>query len=161
MHRFFGGKPPQPALNTDELDPAFDYDFNSVEDDGRRYMRGGFQYKRHYGWKRIVIKVLAKYGDDIWLGRDGMRTEEAPGQWPVSYHGTNMKGTQLILKDLRVINPDQKRYLVDAFTLAPTWKLSKGCTLKSSIIKEKPTRFYFKIESILATSKSSLRHKPQ
>ena len=40
-----------------------------------------------------------KYRDDTWLGRDGMRTEEAPGQWPVSYHGTNMKGTQLILKE--------------------------------------------------------------
>ena len=120
LHRICGGKPPQPAFNTDELDPAFDYDFNSVEDDGRRYMRGGFQYKRHYGWKRIAIKVLAKYGDDDWLGRDGMRTEEAPGKWPVSYHGTNMKGTQLILKE--GINPDQKRYLVDAFTLVPTWK---------------------------------------
>lgn len=83
-------------------------------------MRGGFQYKRHYGWKRIAIKVLAKYGDDTWLGCDGMRTEEAPGQWPVSYHGTNMKGTQLILKE--GVNPDQKRYLVDAFTLVPTWK---------------------------------------
>ena len=59
LHRICGGKPPQPAFNTDELDPAFDYDFNSVEDDGRRYMRGGFQYKRHYGWKRIAIKVLA------------------------------------------------------------------------------------------------------
>ena len=41
--RICGGKPPQPAFNTDELDPAFDYDFNSVEDDGRRYMRGGFK----------------------------------------------------------------------------------------------------------------------
>ena len=120
LHRICGGKPPQPAFNTDELDPAFDYNSNSVEDDGRRYMRGGFQYKRHYGWKRIAIKVLAKYGDDTWLGLDGMRTEEAPEQWPVSYHGTNMKGTQLILK--KGINPHQKRYLVDAFTLVPTWK---------------------------------------
>ena len=33
LHRICGGKPPQPAFNTDELDPAFDYDFNSVEDD--------------------------------------------------------------------------------------------------------------------------------
>ena len=79
LHRICGGKPPQPAFNKDELDPVFDYDFSSIEDDGRRYMRGGFQYKRHYGWKRVAIKVLAKYGDDTWLGRDGMRTGRSPG----------------------------------------------------------------------------------
>ena len=89
IHRCFGGKPPHPAFNSDELAPAFDYDFNSVEDDGRRYMRGGFHHKRPYGWKRIAIKVLAKYGDDTWLGRDGMRTEEAPGQWPVTVLSRN------------------------------------------------------------------------
>lgn len=89
----------QCAFNTDELHPSFDYDFSNVKDDGTRYMRGGFQYKRPYGWKRIAIKVVGKYGDNTWLGPDGIRTEEAPGEWPVSYHGTNMKSAKLILKE--------------------------------------------------------------
>jgi len=79
IHRICGGKPPHPAFNTDELDPAFDYDFNSVEDDGRRYMRGGFQYKRPYGWKRIAIKVLGKYGDDTWFGQRRDTNRRSPG----------------------------------------------------------------------------------
>ena len=45
------------SFNTDELDPGFDYDFSNAKDDGKKYMRGGFQYKRPYGWKRIAIKV--------------------------------------------------------------------------------------------------------
>ena len=86
------------SFNTDELDPGFDYDFSNAKDDGKRYMRGGFQYKRPYGWKRIAIKVVGKYDDDAWLGPNGIRTEEAPGEWPVSYHGTNMKSARMILK---------------------------------------------------------------
>ena len=87
------------SFNTDELDPGFDYDFSNAKDDGERYMRGGFQYKRPYGWKRIAIKVVGKYDDDAWLGPNGIRTEEAPGEWPVSYHGTNMKSAKMILKE--------------------------------------------------------------
>ena len=86
------------SFNTDELDPGFDYDFSNAKDDGKRYMRGGFQYKRPYGWKRIAIKVVGKYDDDAWLGPNGIRTEEAPGEWPVSYQGTNMKSARMILK---------------------------------------------------------------
>ena len=81
-------------------------------------MRGGFQYKRPYGWKRIAIKVLENMGIIPGLAATGYEQKKPRG--PVSYHGTNMKGTQLILKE--GINPDQKRYLVDAFTLVPTWK---------------------------------------
>lgn len=87
------------GFNTGELDPGYDYDFTNVKDDGQRYMRGGFQYKRPYGWKRIAIKVVKRYDDDQWLGPNGIRTAEAPGEWPVSYHGTNMTSAKLILKD--------------------------------------------------------------
>lgn len=87
------------GFNTAELDPRYDYDFTNVKDDGQRYMRGGFQYKRPYGWKRIAIKVVKRYDDDQWLGPNGMRTAEAPGEWPVCYHGTNMTSAKLILKD--------------------------------------------------------------
>ena len=95
-----GGGPPRPrALNTNELDPRFDYDFTDVKDDGKRYMRGGFEYKRPYGWKRIAVKVVGKYQNDDWLGPDGIRTGEARGEWPVSYHGTNMSNANMILKE--------------------------------------------------------------
>ena len=95
------------SFNTDELDPGFDYDFSNAKDDGKRYMRGGFQYKRPYGWKRIAIKVVGKYDDDTWLGPNGIRTEEAPGEWPVSYHGTNMKSAKMILKEGYKAGPRQ------------------------------------------------------
>lgn len=94
-----GGAPLPRAFNTNELDPEFDYDFSDVKDDGKRYMRGGFEYKRPYGWKRIAIKVVGRYGNDDWLGPNGLRTKEASEEWPVSYHGTNMSSAKLILKE--------------------------------------------------------------
>lgn len=68
------------GFNMNDLDPRFDYDFTEIADDGKRYKRGGFQYKRPYGWNRIAIKVLGKYSDDVWLGRDGIRKEQSPGE---------------------------------------------------------------------------------
>lgn len=87
------------GFNTSDLDPSYDYDFTNAKDDGQTYMRGGFQYKRPYGWKRIAIKVIQRYDNDQWLGPNGIRTAEAPGEWPVSYHGTNMTSANLIVKD--------------------------------------------------------------
>lgn len=87
------------GFNTADLDPNYDYDFTNAKDDGKTYMRGGFQYKRPYGWKRIAIKVIQRYDNDQWLGPNGIRTAEAPGEWPVSYHGTNMTSANLIVKD--------------------------------------------------------------
>ena len=94
-----GGLPTSHGFNTEELDQGFDYDFTNVKDDGKTYMRGGLEYKRPYGWKRIAIKVVGRYADDQWLGPNGIRTEEAPGEWPVSYHGTNMTNAKMILKE--------------------------------------------------------------
>ena len=68
------------------LDEKFDYDFTSVRDDGKKYHRGGKRYYRPYGWERFGLNVRGKYGDDVWLGAAGIRTEETPGEWPVSYH---------------------------------------------------------------------------
>ena len=81
-----------------EFDFKYDFDFTQKKDDGKTYMRGGFEYKRPYGWKRFGLKVKGKYEDDIWLGPDGIRTEEAPGEWPVSYHGTNVSSAKKILE---------------------------------------------------------------
>lgn len=77
-------------LNADELDPSYDFDFSNLDDDGETYTRGGFTYRRPYGWKRLAIKVVGKYENDDWLGPDGIRIEQATGEWPVSYHGTDI-----------------------------------------------------------------------
>lgn len=86
------------VFNTSDLDPTFHYDFRKVKNDGKKYMRGGFEYKRQYGWNRLAVKVLGKYENDAWLGPDGIRTRADPAEWPVSYHGTNSKNAKLILK---------------------------------------------------------------
>uniref|UniRef100_A0A1X7TNK0 Ubiquitin-like domain-containing protein n=1 Tax=Amphimedon queenslandica TaxID=400682 RepID=A0A1X7TNK0_AMPQE len=76
-------------ISDELLDPAFDDDFTHVtDDDGKVFKRGGYPYRRPYGWNRIVIKVKGQYENDIWLGAPHHRTESSPGEWPVSYHGT-------------------------------------------------------------------------
>lgn len=86
------------GFNISDLDPPYDFDFTEISDDGKRYERGGFEYKRPYGWKRIAIKVRGKYSDDVWLGSDGIRRKQSPGEWPVSYHGTNWRSARKIVK---------------------------------------------------------------
>ena len=102
IHKLSGGGPgPAPSalrLLTDELDSRYDYDFSDVTDDGKKYIRGGFAYRRPYGWKRMAIKVVGMYENDEWLGPNGIRTEEAPGEWPVCYHGTSILRVNPILK---------------------------------------------------------------
>ena len=96
------------GFNINDLDPKFDYDFTQKTDDGKQYMRGGFEYKRPYGWNRIATKVLGKYTDDVWLGPKGKRTNQSPGEWPVSYHGTNMKSAKKIIKKGYKVGPRDK-----------------------------------------------------
>ena len=81
-----------------EFDFDYNYDFTKEKDDWKTYTRGGFEYKRPYGWKRFALKVKGKYEDDIWLGPDGIRTAQAPGEWPVSYHGTSVSCAKQILE---------------------------------------------------------------
>ena len=66
------------------LHPSYDYDFTNINDAGHSYRRGGYPYYRPCGWKRLALKVLGRFDDDKWLGSTG----SAPGEWPVSYHGT-------------------------------------------------------------------------
>ena len=86
-------------MDLSELAPSFDYDFTKVQDDGKRYMRGKFEYRRPYGWYRFALSVIGKYEDDLWLGPGGIRTETSSTEWPVSYHGTNMEGAKGISKE--------------------------------------------------------------
>ena len=87
-------------LDIGMLAPSYNYDFTGRVDDGKKYIRGGFQYRRPYGWYRHAIQVCGKpeYGGDEWLGPNGIRTESSSGEWPVSYHGTNMECAKNIVE---------------------------------------------------------------
>ncbi|KAK0507940.1 hypothetical protein JMJ35_009829 [Cladonia borealis] len=80
--RLRGGGAPL-LINQDFLDPTYDYNFTQVNDSGVSFSRGGHSYKRPCGWQRYALKVDNKYGSNTWLGQ-----RDAPGEWPVSYHGT-------------------------------------------------------------------------
>ena len=83
-----GGASPLYYIDTSLLDPSFNYDFTGKRDDGTKLMRGGYRFYRPYGWMKIALKVLNRYSDNVWLGPNGLRTDDAPGEWPVSYHGS-------------------------------------------------------------------------
>ena len=102
--RLRGGGGPL-TVSTDELAPHFDYDFTYAKDDGKQYMRGGFEYKRPYGWTRYAVNVVGRYENDDWLGPDGIRTSQASGEWPVSYHGTNRDRAEKIVKEGYKVGP--------------------------------------------------------
>lgn len=85
-----GGEAPCFYIDDSLLDPAYDYDFTRQRDDGTKFYRGGYEYHRPYGWKRYALKVLGKYENDRWLGKQGIRADSSEGEWPVSYHGTGV-----------------------------------------------------------------------
>lgn len=76
------------VLSTTTLAPQFDFDFTHVMDDGMSFVRGGEPYRRPYGWMRFALDVKGQFGDDVWLGEDGIRTGSCVGEWAVSYHAT-------------------------------------------------------------------------
>ncbi|CAG8582317.1 1180_t:CDS:2 [Ambispora gerdemannii] len=89
-------------LNSDQLDPRFDFDFTNVFDaPNTLFMRGSFQYKRPCGWNRMALKVLNKYGDNAWLGATSRSFRHASdtNEWPVSYHGTAKSNCHSMAED--------------------------------------------------------------
>ena len=95
--RLKGGGPQEIfILDDSSRDPSHDFDFSKLTDDGKKYLRGPHQYYRPYGWTRCALKVTGKYGDDLWLGEGGIRTTTTPGEWSVSYHGTERENAQSI-----------------------------------------------------------------
>src|SRR5581483_6487754 len=75
-------------LQPNHLAPKYDYDFTNVNDYGRTFMRGNFEYKRPCGWKRIALNVLDKYEDNDWLGASKSRkhsTSSTQDEWPGIY----------------------------------------------------------------------------
>ena len=97
--RLRGGGVPTYYVDDSLLDPRFDYDFTRKVDDGTKYYRGGHEYQRPYGWKRHAIKVLGRFDDDKWLGKQGQRSRSSDGEWPVSYHGTGTSASGSIAQD--------------------------------------------------------------
>jgi hypothetical protein len=91
--RIRGGAPIAMYLPQDFCDPGYDYDFTHVKDAPRSFYRGGEVYTRPCGWLRYALKVSGKYGSDVWLG-----SSNAPGEWPVSYHGTPLKNVASIAR---------------------------------------------------------------
>lgn len=88
------------VIPDDFFDPTFDFDFtNMSEPKSDACMRGDEPYKRPYGWMRFALKVRDKYPDgNAWLGTGGWRSRSAPGEWPVSYHGTGLQGAEGIIQ---------------------------------------------------------------
>ncbi|CAB4395547.1 unnamed protein product [Rhizophagus irregularis] len=89
-------------IQPDQLAPNFDYDFTKVNDNGRTFMRGNFEYKRPCGWKRVALNVFDKYENNIWLGlRENKKPSMNPvnDEWPVSYHGTARRNCKSIAED--------------------------------------------------------------
>ncbi|KAH8765611.1 hypothetical protein BGZ57DRAFT_531578 [Hyaloscypha finlandica] len=80
--RLRGGGGPM-FLGGNFLDPSFHFDFTHINDYGVSFSRGGHVYKRPCTWQRYALKVTDKFGSNTWLG-----STDAPGEWPVSYHGT-------------------------------------------------------------------------
>ncbi|ELP88811.1 hypothetical protein EIN_103140 [Entamoeba invadens IP1] len=96
--RLRGGGISQFAIDNNLLSPGYDYDFRNINDTkaGRTYKRGGMVYKRPCGYMRYALNVIGKFdnGNDTWLG-----SSNSPGEWAVSYHGTDPKFADPISKN--------------------------------------------------------------
>ena len=159
--RLEGGGGPL-RVSTDGLAPEFDIDFTYVRDNGKQYKRGGFEYKRPYGWNRFAVRVLGRYENDLWLGADGDRTEETSGE---------SNGLCLITERIskaqrrswrRVSNLDQELSLVLASTQVQALKWLKGCMRRNSFTTENGSKLLFRVELsliVMVTLKSSVLRK--
>ena len=93
--RLRGGAPTEYHLPNNLFDSQYDYDFTNIDDTGKKFMRGGLEYKRPCGWRRYALKVDDKYEDCKWLGCQGNSNTE----WAVSYHGTKISCAEPIAKE--------------------------------------------------------------
>ncbi|XP_062265589.1 uncharacterized protein LOC133972257 [Platichthys flesus] len=107
-------------INLEEFfHPQFNYDFTSVQDGSKVFLRGNERYFRPCGWNRVALRVNQKYdGNDVWLGT-------GKDAWPVSYHAHNMDGS------LGVIlthdgSPEHEPGFLDAAAASLTTGLTKG-----------------------------------
>ncbi|OUM60230.1 hypothetical protein PIROE2DRAFT_14046 [Piromyces sp. E2] len=73
-------------LPDDLFDSKYHYDFTNVRDTGKKFFRGGLEYKRPY-----------KYEDTQWLGCSNNSNNNT--EWAVSYHGTKNYCVESIVKE--------------------------------------------------------------
>ena len=95
--RLSGGAPVEYHLPDNLFDTQYDYDFTNINDRGKKFMRGGLEYKRPCGWKRYALKVDDKYENTKWLGSQGQSNNNT--EWAVSYHGTKIYCAEPIAKE--------------------------------------------------------------
>ena len=95
--RLRGGGPIEYHLPDNLFDTQYDYDFTNINDRGKKFMRGGLEYKRPCGWKRYALKVDDKYEDTKWLGCQ--RQSNNNTEWAVSFHGTKIYCAEPIAKE--------------------------------------------------------------
>ena len=88
------GKFEEYYISEELLDEKYNYDFTTINDKGKKFMRGGLEYKRPCGWKRYALMVSDKYKDTAWLGYKGKSDE-----WAVSFHGTKIYCAEPIIQD--------------------------------------------------------------
>ncbi|CAG8450036.1 15506_t:CDS:1 [Acaulospora morrowiae] len=99
-------------INSSHLHPEYDRDFTEINNDRKKFFRGGKRYRRPLGWKRYALKVvdefedytnkstfgdnnISKEGDNVnnkWLGREEQRSKKhvsLDNEWVVAYYGTS------------------------------------------------------------------------
>jgi hypothetical protein len=113
------------AYFTEDLDPQWDYDFTHVKDDNPKFVRGGLEYKRPCGWMRYGIRVLDRYDNNDWLGSNGNDKE-----WPVSYHGTNLKSAVHIVEDMYDVTKQQRAAYGTGIYSTPDVNFAAGYSVK-------------------------------
>lgn len=86
--RLRGGGCPTLFVSPHLFDASYDYDYRNIMIDSSVFRRNNFVYNRPLGSRRYAIKVLKKYENDDWLGKNGVRTVSDGVEWPVAYHGT-------------------------------------------------------------------------
>ncbi|KAL7891012.1 hypothetical protein AOLI_G00004880 [Acnodon oligacanthus] len=123
-------------VDMDEFfDPKFDYNFRRRSKSSTCF-RGGEPYTRPWGWYRFALKVLDKYPDgNTWLGPKGWRNESAPGEWPVSFHGTSIHGAKAIAETHYRAGPRETYgrgiYSTPVISKAERYAMSKRFTSKN------------------------------
>ena len=113
------------VLEPDLLSLNYDYDFTDKTDDGTRFERGGYTYSRPYGWQRYALNVIEKYGDNVWLGGGGTRTESTPGEWPVSFHGTKQDSVRGIAEQGYLLSKSQREAYGRGIYSSPSIKVAE------------------------------------